>query len=476
MQPLNRDEIVLFDEPGLTPAAARRLLVFYQAYHRRNLAFFLAVRRRWHDLHRGQQFPGLCANIHPLTGQLRPDAEQFLWGWGDARALGVWCSFFNLSEVPDVEEQVTLADGSTYRVHLHPELADYVEVIYAGLKDRLSRNAGVIPFRADRASGLPTEQDATPGGGAGGFPFANLFAVSGFVQYGLWRRDAEAVTTGLRLLRECQQEIASQGDSGVTRHGPRMITLGVIGEGLKGLARLGAGPSLPGAVGAAPESEAFAQLRADLLAPAAGYVGYILANHYREEPTAFWEVGTGTGTPQPDSTGAILVDPGHATECAGFLAELVPFLRENWPEVADEALRAALNIHLFADRIGFLPSGAMTKYADLVTGEPLPDTQARAAEGRVTAPWWNVREHCAAALRLYTLTQDSRLIETFRRGQHASYLLYPNRLLNHQMIQTVDVASREPLDVAPATGNLDPMHDPRARIREMEYLRVLAGG
>ncbi len=142
----------------------------------------------------------------------------------------------------------------------------------------------------------------------------------------------------------------------------------------------------------------------------------------------------------------------------------------------ERTIAAALRIHLFADRIGFTPAGAMSKYVDLATGRFLPDTQAAAASGaapRLTAPWWNVREHCAAALRLYTLTRDERLVATYRRGQHASYLLYPNQRLGGQMIQAIDPLTLEPLDIAPATGNLDPMHDARSRCREMECLEEL---
>jgi len=44
------------------------------------------------------------------------------------------------------------------------------------------------------------------------------------------------------------------------------------------------------------------------------------------------------------------------------------------------------------------------------------------------------------------------------------------------MIQTVDPDTLEALDIAPATGNLDPMHDPHARIRETENLEILMNG
>ena len=462
MVPLLASEITLFEEATLDAAAASRLLEFYRGYHQDNLGLFLALRRRWHDLHPGRRFGGLCANVHPLTGLLRPESEQFLWGWGDGRALSVWCSFFNLDRVPDATVAVTLADGWDCRVDLRPELAQYVAEIHAGLTRRIAAHGGRIPFQAHPETGSPVAQEALPGGGAGSFDFSNLFGAAGFLQFGLWQEDQGAVAAGLDLLQRCRADTLAvdAASPGVTRHGPRMIALGVIGEVLKSL-------------NARKAAQATDHLRAEVTDMAPDFVRFILDHHYRPQPAAFWEVGDGNGAPLTEVDGGVVIDPGHATECAGFLAELVPFLRVDHPELAEETLSAALAIHLFADRIGFLPSGLMTKFADLESGQPRPDTQALAAAGRITAPWWNVREHCAAALRLYTLTRDARLIESYRRAQHASYRFYPNRLLHRQMIQMIDGRSGEPLDVPPATGNLDPMHDPRARVREMEYLEQL---
>jgi hypothetical protein len=159
------------------------------------------------------------------------------------------------------------------------------------------------------------------------------------------------------------------------------------------------------------------------------------------------------------------------------LAELFPFLPEEWSGgrwSRAKVLQAALNIALFAAQIGFSERGVLFKYVDLNTGQPLPDVQA--GVDYPTAPWWNVRELCAAALRLYTLTQEERLLPAYRRAQNASYLVYPNKRIGGQMIQMVDPFTLKPLDVAPATGNLDPMHDPRARMREIENLERLTGG
>ena len=104
-------------------------------------------------------------------------------------------------------------------------------------------------------------------------------------------------------------------------------------------------------------------------------------------------------------------------ECAGFLAELVPFLPEEWASARwnrPQVLQAALNILLFAAGIGFSDKGALFKYVDLNTGQPLPDVQA--GVDYPTAPWWNVRELCAAALKLYDDGADG--ISTFNWWPH----------------------------------------------------------
>ena len=156
----------------------------------------------------------------------------------------------------------------------------------------------------------------------------------------------------------------------------------------------------------------------------------------------------------------------------------MPFLPEQWGDAEwnrDQVLRAALAIHLFADRIGFFDSLVMPKFVDLSTGAMLPDIQAIPDGSTPTAPWFSVREHSAAALRLYTLTGDERLLSSYQKAQNASYLHYPNKRIGGQMVQTLHPLTLEALDIAPATGNLDPMHDGRSRVREMENLeRILA--
>lgn len=475
--PLPPGEAALFETPSFTAEECRRLLAFYAAQQRRNLAFFVSLRERWLAAHPGARFPGLCANVHPLTGELRPDAEQRLWGWGDGRALATWVPM--LADGRVVRGNVTLENGTS--VDLGGALGGYADLISRGLVERHRLNGGRIPFRAHPASGLADDHPANRVG-HGQPDFCAMFAAGGLVQYGMWRGDAGALELGRELF---ERELALAARS--PQYGPRMIMIGVIVDLLKAGARDAAAGAGDGAVRPSGADRPDWLGRDRLVEAALPLIDHVFANHYREdgaevgrpEGAAFWETSDEAGRPVADASGAVVVDPGHATEFAAFLAELAAFLPVAQRE---RVVDAALAIHQFADRIGFTPSGVMSKYVDLRTGAFLPDTQAAAASGgpsrpaatpRATAPWWNVREHSAGALRLYVLTRDRRLVESYRRAQRASYTVYPNLRIGGQMIQTVDPFTLEPLDLAPATGNLDPMHDARSREREMACLEEL---
>jgi len=388
--------------------------------------------------------------------------EQKIWGWGDARGLGIWSAFLLDGRVPDKDVTLDLGGGEVQVVNLRQALLAYCDTIYAGMMERYDLNGGRIPFTADIDTGLADDHPRNQLAGG----FSNTFAINAFIQYGMLRRSRDALDLGLQLLEQAYAAIASAGSESQTEsHGPRMILLGVVGEVLKSISVL-----------EKQGIDEYLSLREPLVARALPAIEHILDRHYDSGRPAFWETSDSGGHPYVDAAGRIMVDPGHSSECAGFLAELVPFLPEVWDSERwgkRQVLQAALHILLFAAEIGFSARGVMFKYVDLHTGQPLPDVQA--GVDYPTAPWWNVRELCAAALRLYTLTGDERLVPVYQKGQNASYLVYPNKNIGGQMIQMVDPFTLEPLDVAPATGNLDPMHDPRARIREIENLEILIG-
>jgi hypothetical protein len=465
--PLDPGEIVLLKDDALTPDVCRSLLDFYYRYHEQNLVYFCEIRTRWHKENPGQFFKGLCANVNPLTGAFRPPAEQKIWGWGDSRALGIWSVFLIDDRVPDKQVTLDVGGGEIRRVNLKQSISEYCDILYEGMTERYEKNHHRIPFTADIESGLADDHPRNQSVGG----YSNTFAINGFIQYGMLRNNQDAIGLGLRLLDEAYAAVGSgpfdgRSETLETRtesHGPRMILLGVLGEVLKSISVL--------------EKQGirrYSDLEQTLVPKSLPLIEHILDHHYDGGRPAFWEISDIEGHPYVDEKGQIAVDPGHTVECAGFLAELIPFLPQQWPGARwskAKVLQAALNIFTFAAGIGFSDQGVLFKYVDLNTGQPLPDVQAGVEFP--TAPWWNVRELCAAALRLYTLTREERIIPAYRKAQNASYLVYPNQKIGGQMIQMVDPFTLEPLDVAPATGNLDPMHDPRARIREIENLERL---
>jgi hypothetical protein len=467
--PVNTNELSLFTEPTFTEESCRKLIDFYTKYQSKNWLLFLSLREEWAQKH--PELPmrdALCANINTITGDFRPLNEQRIWCWGDGRALGIWSYALICDLVPNTNAILS----TSKKVNMLSSLRTYCNDIFNGTVKRYDLNNGTMPVAANPQTGLSDNHPWNPKSGNNIKTFSNLFTVTGWVLYGMLIDNDAIVNKGLvefdAVLKSFDENNFDTG-GGLLNHsvrvqGPRMIALGVAGEILKGIDVIERGGI-----------NKWSSLKLPMINKAIKLLEYILSSNYRNKPVAFWERSNSDGTPLK-SDGIITVDPGHSTEFSGFLAELIPFLPEDWRSPnwnRSSALEAALNCHLFAARVGFSPKDVMYKAIDLETEKPLPDKQAIDANGRLTAPWWNVREHCASALRLYTLTKDERLIESYRKAQHASYLAYPNARIMDQMIQTVDPETLEPLDIAPATGNLDPMHDSRSRIREIENLKLL---
>jgi hypothetical protein len=469
-----QDEIVLLEKPELTPDMCRSLIDFYKSYQQRNLLFFLKLRYEWHKINREKTFPGLCADINPITGEFRPPNEQRGWSWGDGRGLGIWINFLINRIIPDKKIGITFKSGRIKSVNLKEEYLQYCDLIYENLLQRYHANHGFIPFTVDINTNKALLEPPAIKLSKEEMGFSTLFAVNGFFQYGLYNISYPTIEFAMEILERAVNSIESgvfksdyrETRKGVRSHGSRMILIGTVVDIIKSINTL-----------EQKGTKKFSHYKEILIEKALPFIDYILDNHYQKNPPAFWENNDEQGR-RLEENGTILVDPGHATECAGFLAEIVPFLPDSSKNIkakwkSENVLKAALDIHLFADSIGWSPRGVMFKAVDLKTGKPLPDSMDSEGNMIPTAPWWNVREHCAAALRLFTLTGDKRCLETYRKAQNASYIYYPNHRIDGMMFQTVDPYTLKPLDIPPATGNLDPMHDPRARQREIENLEII---
>jgi len=268
---------MILKKPELTTDTCKNLLAYYRDFHRKNLEFFISLRTQWHAANPGKHFPGLCANINPLTGSFRPASEQRAWGWGDTRALGVWCSFFIMNRVPD---------------DLIHDLSHYCDTLYVSLVEKLKKNHGSIPFTASIETNLPDDEPRNRSLGPDEADFSMLFGSNAFMQYGMWMNDQGVFDKGSAMFFKCCAAIAASAfvfnyakTPPIGRvHGPRMIALGVIGEVLKSMQALG-------------DPWDKHDVRPKLIERALEYIAYITANHFRKEPVAFWEFSDEKGGP-----------------------------------------------------------------------------------------------------------------------------------------------------------------------------------
>jgi mannose/cellobiose epimerase-like protein (N-acyl-D-glucosamine 2-epimerase family) len=292
--------------------------------------------------------------------------------------------------------------------------------------------------------------------------------------YGLLRGNARAMEIGDALFGNCLlagrtgSYPAAEDKPGHRFQGSPMVTVGAFVDVLKVVAVLEA----------AGRSD-LDDLKRKLIDGGRELIDYILSNHYDPETHDFWEENGPDGEPWINEAGQQICDPGHTAEACAFFAELCDLAPDDetdtewhWPKQA--IVDAALEMNDLVTRHGFSPAGVMFKNVDLRTKQGVADTSGGGVTiGKPTAPWWNVREHCAACLKLYQLTRDDRCLAGYVRSQNASYRYYPNARIGGLMVQTIDPFTLEPMDIHPATGNIDPMHSARAREREIEALELI---
>jgi mannose/cellobiose epimerase-like protein (N-acyl-D-glucosamine 2-epimerase family) len=178
-------------------------------------------------------------------------------------------------------------------------------------------------------------------------------------------------------------------------------------------------------------------------------------------------------TPYEDDKGRIICDPGHTAEGVGFFSEFHRYLPDDdatsFRYKKDTMLPVLTDILKFVHAYGYSDNGVMYKNIDLKTMAGAADVIDDSKEYR-TAPWWNIRECSAAAIRLFALTGEDVMWDIYKKSFNACYQNYPNMNIGGLMLQTLDADTMKPLPFHPATGNLDPMHSPRAREREIEAL------
>lgn len=350
---------------------------------------------------------------------------------------------------------------------MREEYEAYCDHLYKTLVDRYKACGGRFPFIADVATNRPSNDPRNFMPEAGQVDFSHTFCANAMLQYGMLRGNASALAFGEKLLDDvCEVALTTRffvknRKEGNMFQGQPMIAVGAIVDSLKTIKVL-----------EERGERKYGQLKRRLVERARPLVKYILDNHYDTTTREFWEENGPDGKPVINGRGHIICDPGHTTECAGFLAELSGFLRGTERK---RILAAAWGMNAFVTEVGFSERGVMYKNVDLLTRRGVSDALNPFKDGidYTTAPWWNVREHCASSARIHLLTKDPRALEGWRNAWNATYKNYPNPKIGGLMVQTLDANTLKPLPIHPATGNLDPMHDARAREREIEVLEEL---
>ena len=440
------------DAGKLAPEDVRRLLGFNREYQNRVLAYFAEIRREFERRHPGRRFAGAFGEVDSISGLMRGPDEARAWSWGDCRGLGVWSYFLRKDVVPD---------------SLRGFYSNYVDFIHGALVERRRLNHGELPFLVDPASNLASADPRNIPTSPGRHEPTVVFAAAAFLQYALLRDDPEAAATGLDYLEKAIDcGVNHRNVDHITKQvspnhaqGFMMVTVGAIVDTLKCAAAVPDGRG-KGWIETLPDK-------------AAALVRLILDKHHDPASGAFWESVRPDGQPLPDASGRLLCDPGHSAEFCGFAAELCAFLPDNG--LKSELLAALPRIVAFIDANGYSPAGALYKSVDARGAGGIPDRVGDGGRAYKTAPWWNLRELAAAALKLHQLTGDPGCLRAYRRAFQATYRHYPNQRIGGLMFQTLDAETLEPLPFHPATGNLDPMHCPRAREREIEALELLPG-
>ena len=471
--PPDPSDLLFFEEPRLTLELRDRLLAFNYEYQLKGFRYFAYLKLLWEKRHPGRIFPGLCAEVDSISGEMRPLEEQRAWGWGDTRALGIWCYFLMKGRIPN--DEVTLdVDGDAITINLRDFYSDYCLHIYRCLRERMESCDGQIPFLADVETNRPSDDPRNLRPGPDEYTSSSIFSINAFYQYGFWQQDEEALALADRTRAECFRAAhENRFVHHLTRermyahsHGNMMVSTGALVDALKTIDLLES------------QGEArYATLKQSLVDTGRWALDQFCGSHWDPHRQWFCEyLHPVTRAPYEDDNGHIICDPGHTAEGVGFFAEYLHWL-PNRDETGfrfgkSNSIDVLREILLFVHEHGYSEPGVMVKNLDLKTMQGVVESIHSGAQ-TTTAPWWNVRECAAAAMKLFQLTGDPRMWEVCRKAFNAAYQNYPNRNIGGLLVQNLDANTLEPVPIAPATGNLDPMHSPRAREREIEALECL---
>jgi len=468
------EDIYLIPDSSLTREVKERLLAYNREYQMKGFRYFAYLKLKWEKENPGKSFPGLCAEVDSITGRMRPLPEQRAWSWGDTRALGIWCYFLQKGRIPDRNETIEV-DGEPVTINLREFYSRYCDHLYACVAERLETCGGKIPFLVDIETNRASDDPRNLRPREHEYIGTHIFAINAFFQYGIWKRDEAAIETGWKILEETFRAAhENRFVNHLTRkamyqhtHSTMMVSCGALVDTLKTIDLL-----------EQRGDTSFSHMKQRLVEAGRWAMDMFLGYHWNPRTGIFSEyLHPVHKTPYEDEKGRIICDPGHAAEGVGFFAEYHRWLPDedstSFRYRKENTLPVLCDILRFVDAHGYSPKGVMFKNIDLKTLDGIPDVTTESGGSYRTAPWWNVRECAAAAIRLYALTGEQDMWRIYTRAFNACYANYPNANIGGLMVQTLDADTLAPLPFHPATGNLDPMHSPRAREREIEALEEI---
>ena len=476
MKKVPMNELFILGEDRLDSEILKHLIDFNGKYQLRILRYFAKIKIEFEERYPGVRYPGLFGEVDSISGAMRPLDMQKVWSWGDCRGLGIWSYLLAKNAMPAED-----TDICGRKINLRRFFSEYCDFIYRCLMERCEINGGRIPFIADvltnEASDDPVNIPCAPGE----CEPTHVFAAAGFMQYGLMKNSPESLSLGLKFLEESVDcGINFRNVDHVTKkrnpyngHGFAMVTLGAIVDTLKCLKHV----NCPGI-----DMES---LKEKLLGQGRMLSEFIISRFCDPDTGRFWEYNCMDGRPYINQDGYQICDPGHVAEACAFIAELEDLYGKCNTDILSVDSKCGkhksghvpelLGIMRFIRDNGYSAAGVMYKNIDLLTCRGIYDKTDLDGNKYRTSPWWNVRECCAASIKLYEMSGDDSCLEMYKKAQNATYLNYPNEKIGGLMVQTLDADTLKPLPFHPATGNLDPMHCARAREREIEAMELLLG-
>ncbi len=357
-------------------------------------------------------FPGVQTGYNSISGEEFPEHELFSYSWINGRGACVLARFARWFP----EHRRRLEDCARHTIE--------------AMEHQMKLNHGHTPFMAN--------QDGTESVCHAPFPsdcksYSDLYACFGFLECGVYAEDSSRVGTARRIFEEslvalAQRRFLTEPDptpEDRILENPWSVALDLASEFAKQL-----------------NDNSYLEAGAPL-------VEHLLDMYYLPDSGVLVEYVTPEGLPFVDENGLQAVDPGHAIEFTSFAmefsrlaerAQLEPKLQQRVSAVCPRLLSWNLARGWNTNHPGIY------KTIDANSGTPIDDTM----------PWWILPETMLALLLAFERTEDSRLLEDYKRVNNTYFAHYMNPKTSLGPFQNRDGKTGGPVDIPPACKFQDP--------------------